>query len=110
MVCGIAKSCQYNKPAGESILVMDSFSVHLTDAVMEKLHTNSVHTVIVPGGCTLILQPLDVSLNKPLMAILRRLWQQYMLDNAEELERQRAEGKTPPLPAKNYSTLEIVDG
>ena len=92
------KSCKFNQPAGESILVMDSFSAHLTDAAVEKLHANSVLTVIVPGGCTLILQRLDVSLNKPFKTILRRHWQQYMLDNAKELERQRAEGKPPPSP------------
>ena len=108
------KSCKFNQPAGESILVMDSFSTHLTDAAVEKLHANSVYTVIVPGGCTSILQPLDVSLNKPFKAILRRHWQQYMLDNAEELERQRAEGKTPlsmlkiPAPSKQLMVDWII--
>jgi hypothetical protein len=68
------KSCQHNQPGGESILVMDSLSGHLTNSVMEKLRTNSVHSIIVPGGCTSILQPLDVSFNKPFKAILKRLW------------------------------------
>ncbi len=29
------KSCQFNRPGAESLLVMDSFSAHLTDAVTE---------------------------------------------------------------------------
>ncbi len=100
------KSCQFNQPGAES-LVMDSFSAHLTDNVKDKLESNKVHTTIVPGGCTSMLHPLDVSLNKPFKAILRRLWQQYMMESAEELERKRAEGNTPaasqmkiPAPSK----------
>ncbi len=89
------KSCQFNRPGAESLLVMDSFSTHLTDAIAEKLKKSKVHTVVIHGGCTSVLQPLDVSLNKPFKAILRQLWQQYMLDSAEELEKKRAEGSTP---------------
>ncbi len=90
---------------------MDSFSAHLTDVVAEKLK-NKVHTVIIPGGCTSVLQPLDVSLNKPFKAILRRLWQQYMLDSAEELEKKRAEGSTPASKMKIAapSKRTMVDG
>ncbi len=71
---------------------MNSFSAHLTDAVAEKLKKNKVHTVVIPGGCTSVLQPLDVSLNKPFKTILRRQWQQY---SAEELEKTCVEGSTP---------------
>ncbi len=108
------KSCQFNQPGAESLLVMDSFSAHLTDDVKEKLESNKVHTIIVPGGCTSVLQPLDVSLNKPFKAILRRLWQQYMMESAEELERKRAEGNTPasqmkiPAPLKQMMVDWIV--
>ena len=68
---------------------------------------NKVHTVIVPGGCTPILQPLDVSLNKPFKAILRKLWQEYMLRSTEELEKKRAEGNTPAskIPAPSKQTM-----
>ena len=86
-----------------------SFSAHLTDEVKDKLERNKVHTVIVPGGCRSVLQPLDVSLNKPFKAILRRLWQQYMMESAEELERKCAEGNTPvsqmKIPAPSKQTM-----
>ena len=101
------KSCQFNQPGAESFLIMDSFSAHLTDSVADNLKKNKVHTVIVPGGCTPILQPLDVSLNKPFKAILRKLWQEYMLLSTEELEKKRAEGNTPAskIPAPSKQTM-----
>ena len=104
------KSCKYNQPGAESLLVMDSFSAHLTDAVAENAE-NKVHTAIIPGGCTSVLQLLDVCLNKPFKAILRRLWQHYMMEEAEELERKRAEGNTPASKMKNPtpSKQTIVD-
>ena len=103
------KSCRFNNPGAESLLIMDSFSAHLTDPVAANLKKNKVHTVIIPGGCTSVLQPLDVSLNKPFKAILRHLWQLYMVEKAEELEKQRAEGNTPAskmkIPAPSKQTM-----
>jgi len=50
------KSYRFNKPGVESLLIMDSFSAHLTDPVAANKKKNKVHTVIVPGGCTSVLQ------------------------------------------------------
>ncbi len=103
------KSCRYNREGAESLLIMDSFSAHLTDDVAANTKKNKVHTVIIPGGCTSVLQPLDVSLNKPFKAILRRQWQHYMMVEAEDLERKRAEGNTPAskmkIPAPSKQTV-----
>ena len=103
------KSCQFNQPGSESILIMDSFSTRLTNSVADNLKKNKVHTLIVPGGCTSILQPLDVSLKKPFKAILRQLWQEYMLQSTEELEKKRAEGDTPAFKIPPPSKQMMVD-
>ena len=52
------------KPA---LLILDSFSAHLTDAVQELFsrYNTTVTVIVIPGGCTSVLQPLDVSINKP---------------------------------------------
>lgn len=57
----------------ESILVLDSSRGHLTPGVKEKLQRDRTHLVI-PGGMTSILQPLDVCLNKPFKDRLRWLY------------------------------------
>lgn len=68
------------KPA---LLSLDTFSGHLTKvkAAFAKCGTK---LSVIPGGCTSILQPLDVSINKSFKGYLRQLWCQYMVDEAEK--------------------------
>ncbi|XP_037501856.1 uncharacterized protein LOC119375903, partial [Rhipicephalus sanguineus] len=47
-----------------SMLILDSFRGHITDRVKEAVVDSGCELVIIPGGLTLILQPLDVALNK----------------------------------------------
>ena len=79
----------------ESILCLDSFSAHTSEAVAAEFERQKVHTIVIPGGCTSVLQPLDVSLNKPLKSILHRHWQQYVFDKTAELEAARATSEDP---------------
>lgn len=39
----------------DSILCLDSFSAHNSEAVAVKLEGQKVHTVVIPGGCTSVL-------------------------------------------------------
>lgn len=50
-----------------SLLGVDSFRGHLVDCVRAKLKDLQADLAVFPGGLTSMLQPLDVSLNKPLM-------------------------------------------
>ena len=47
------------------MLVWDSFSAHLIDQAKQHLKENNTSTAVIPGGLTSVIQPLDVSLNKP---------------------------------------------
>lgn len=49
-----------------AVLVLDSFRRHVTDRVKEKLAACHTDLVIIPGGMTPQIQPLDVCLNKPI--------------------------------------------
>ena len=49
----------------KSLLVWDSFRAHLADPVKRALRQTNTDVVVIPGGLTSILQPLDVCLNKP---------------------------------------------
>jgi len=47
------------------MLVLDAFKGHLTDSVKNQLSKMKTERVVIPGGMTLVLQPMDVSINKP---------------------------------------------
>jgi len=64
------------------MLVWDQFRAHLTEKV--KRSRNTVQAV-VPGGLTGMLQPVDVSLNRPFKTHMRNLWTQWMADGKAEL-------------------------
>lgn len=61
-----------------SILVLDSFRAHITDDVTGAMKKHSVVPAVIPGGCTSLLQPLDVSINKPMKDHAKQLWSDYM--------------------------------
>jgi hypothetical protein len=50
---------------------MDSASFHKTDDVKQLLKENQVTLAVIPPGCTGLLQPLDVAINKAFKALLR---------------------------------------
>ena len=55
------------------MLVLDSFRGHLTDSVKGKCRKEKCDMVVIPGGMMGMLQPLDVSINRPFKANLRHL-------------------------------------
>lgn len=67
-------------PTSESfkLLIMDTFAVHKNTSIIEKLHTKRYVVVFVPPGYTDILQPLDVSINKPFKCNIRKQFQDWI--------------------------------
>ena len=63
-----------------SMLVMDTFRAHMTDAVTKRLENENTDVVWIPGGLTSQLRPLDVSMNKPLKDAVRTMWMEWMMD------------------------------
>lgn len=72
------------------MLVLDSFRGHCTDAVKARLADNGTDLVVIPGGMTSMLQPLDVCINKPFKAHVKRLYAQWMADGLTPLRRRDA--------------------
>ena len=57
-----------------SLLVYDTFEAHETDSVKSSFKCENTDLAMIPGGLTSILQPLDVSLNKPFKDEVRKKW------------------------------------
>lgn len=54
-----------------TLLAMDLFSAHKTEEVLDTLRANDITVSVIPGGCTGLVQPLDVSINRPFKDILK---------------------------------------
>ena len=65
--------CQLN-----SLLSLDAFRGHLTDKVKNKFNRIKSQMAVIPGRMTSVLQPLDVSVNKPFKAHLRREYEKWL--------------------------------
>ena len=60
------------------MLVLDSFRCHRMSTIKAQLKQDNTDLVIIPGGLTRLLQPLDVSVNKPMKDALRQRWNQWL--------------------------------
>lgn len=69
------------RPGGfskRSLLVLDAFRCHRSPALLRLLKEEYMTTLtIIPGGLTSVLQPLDVSIYKPMKVLLQRRWNQW---------------------------------
>lgn len=92
MLRWITESLRQYTNRERSLLVMDSFRAHITDGVKKSLRKANVETAIIPGGCTSVLQPLDVSINKPFKCWLRTEWTKYIQEESLRVEKEQTAG------------------
>ena len=67
------------------MLCLDSFRGHLTDAVKKKIHDLNSELVIIPGGMTSVLQPLDISVNKPFKGEVQEQYEKWLCEANQDL-------------------------
>jgi hypothetical protein len=68
-----------------SMLILDAFKGHVTDSVKDQLRKMKTELVVIPGGMTSVLQPMDVSINKPFKDRLSQQYLTWIADPAREL-------------------------
>ena len=66
---------------GRRLLVLDSYPAHRTQEVREALIERNVDVVYIPGGCTALAQPVDVSIAKPFKDDVRDTWVTWMRED-----------------------------
>ena len=63
------------------LITWDSFACHKNKELIDKLAADYDTLVeMIPGGCTSVLQPLDVGINKPLKTKIRGDFQKWSVD------------------------------
>ena len=63
----------------QAVLFLDSFSAHWTDTVKARMEELEIQVHQVPGGCTGLVQPIDVGIGKPFKDRLRRKWFDWLV-------------------------------
>lgn len=54
-----------------NLLVLDLFSVHRTQGVLDTFLANNIMASLIPGGPTPLLQPLDIRINPTFKDIIK---------------------------------------
>ena len=61
------------------ILFLDSFRVHMMGNVANAIQNLGVQVEFIPGGCTGLVQPIDVGINKPYKANMTKVYTDWLL-------------------------------
>jgi hypothetical protein len=61
------------------LLILDSYQYHMMGLVVQRIQELRVEVKHIPGGCTSLCQPIDISFNKPFKNHLRKLWITWMI-------------------------------
>ncbi len=61
------------------ILFLDLFRVHMLGSVVDAIQNLGVQVEFIPGGCTGLVQPIDVRINKPYKANMTKGYTDWLL-------------------------------
>ena len=65
----------------ETVLLRDSFAVHLMEHIVNRLEALIVHQIVIRPGMTGELQPLDVGINKPFEDYVKEEYRKWRSNN-----------------------------
>ena len=63
------------------IILLDSYRCHIMALVVNMIQDLGCKVVHIPGSCTGLVQPLDVSYNKPFKTRICKAWEEYMINH-----------------------------
>ena len=92
-----------------SLLTFDAFSAHKTDDIQSKLVENKSDISMIPPGCTSKCQPMDVCINKPFKAILRKCWVTYISKIIEQMPATTPDDFKLPPPSRQDMVHRVAE-
>ena len=63
-----------------ALVVIDNFKGQVTQSVTDLLEDHNVHICLLPANTTDLLQPMDISVNKPAKDFLKRQFNRWYTD------------------------------
>ena len=74
----VSKKCEeHGQPNQTALVIFDEFKGQVTDDIFSMLDFNNIQVVKIPANCTDRLQPMDLSINKPVKDFLRNKFQKW---------------------------------
>ena len=64
-------------PDKAAVIIMDNFKGQITSKVIDLLEQNNIYACLLPPNTTDRLQPLDLTVNKPVKEFLRQKFQEW---------------------------------
>ena len=77
-------------PGIVSIILLDMYRVHMCAPVVNRIQALGIEVIHIPGGCTGLLQPLDIGINRPYKGRIRAKWEEWMMDSIDRYDEIRA--------------------
>ena len=69
----------YGRKAQRRLLIVGSYKPHQTEESVTKAKERcNAEVIIIPGGCTSLVQPMDRCVNKPFKTHMRTSWREWM--------------------------------
>ncbi len=73
------------------MLILDQYPPHRSREVRDLIERVGGHLDFIPGKCTSLLQPLDISIMKAFKCRLRAIWKAWKVGNTDD------DGQCPPI-------------
>ena len=67
-------------------LIFDKCRAHTTQEMLKYLEKKDIKTFVIPSGCTSLVQPLDVSINKPFKDRMKKYFNDWFTNECEKSE------------------------
>ena len=80
-----------------ALVLFDHFSGQVTNVTFDKLEKNHIMYVLVPKTCTDRLQPMDLSINKPIKDCLKHSFQAWYASQIEKQIQQNPDSPVTPV-------------
>ena len=66
------------------LLVLDRYPAHRNQAFRDAIQAENGTDTFIPGRCTSLLQPLDLTVNRSFKCHLRTIWKAWKIGNTDE--------------------------